>query len=314
MHDRIHSCFGHYSPFVADLYGCDNRGSISTEASSSRDCSERDIDIAKIGKRKAVFSKASFPTILQQSSITTAMRLTRLSADDGASAEKDDIILQKLTEARCIRDATTLGLSQDFTSLRQFKGTDAVANELCREISQSMVLDQLHNTLAPFCTKYNVDFNKVLAENIDHLCRGKDVTEASILAACSLAYWCVTASEKCNAALAVLRAARVFGTPNSKIFDLATNSIQWAVGDLKMKEELFESRRLLQIDSIVIKYCGAAARNLFRVEDPRHSLRLFEFICDQGGRQNGVVRDALSLCHAFHHLSEIDAAGKTQRV
>lgn len=305
MHDRIHACFGHYSPFVADLVKTDRTTNISSDSVSLLDQTEINIDITKKEKRSKAISRAGFPTILQQTN-SVAMRLTRLPVDDRTSEARDDIVLIKLTEARCIHDARELGLSQEFTDLRRFDGVDNVAKELCRTLGRDRLLDDL----VPFCGKYDVDFNQVLADNIGQLCRGKDVTETTIMEACSLVYLCLTVADKCNAALVVLRAARVFGTPNSEIFLLADQSTQWAAADQSMKEELFEARRLLQIDAIIIKYCGAAARNMFQIENPRHSLRLFQFVCDHGGRQEGVIDDALSMCHAFNHLSETDAATK----
>ena len=88
---------------------------------------------------------------------------------------------------------------------------------------------------------------------------------------------------------------------------LANESISLASTDSGLQSELIEASRLLNIDRIVLGYCGAGAKELFRVDNPRHAVKLLDVVTGQLHRPT-VLADALSLCEAFTHLSPVGAS------
>ena len=123
----------------------------------------------------------------------------------------------------------------------------------------------------------------------------------SVVARC-----CDNVSIKCQGILVVLRAALFCKYSPPWLTDLSRDAVEWAAIDLGLRSELVEASRLLLIDGIVRKYCGDEGCDLFRVDNPRHAVRLLEFIT-RHFRREAVLHDALDLADAFYHLSRLDA-------
>ena len=121
-----------------------------------------------------------------------------------------------------------------------------------------------------------------------------------------MAQCCDNVVTKCQGILVVLRAALYCRYSPPWLTGLSRNAVDWSAIDLGLRSELVEASRLLLIDGIVRKYCGSEGCDLFRVDNPRHAVRLLEFIT-QHYQCEGVLDDALDLCDAFYHLSRLDA-------
>jgi hypothetical protein len=111
---------------------------------------------------------------------------------------------------------------------------------------------------------------------------------------------------KCQCVLVVLRAALLCKYAPSWLADLSRDAVEWSAPDLTLRSELVEASRLLSIDGIVRSYCGVDSCDLFRVDNPRHALRLLDYVTRQFRRQS-VLQDALDLADAFTHLNRLDA-------
>lgn len=195
----------------------------------------------------------------------------------------------------------------------------------------------------PFCERFSIDFNKSLLHYVKDLCRSTNTTSKTIqeCASCefclvvrllpshcrdtvirvllyetqtlsnllfcaAVAQCCDKVLMKCQGILVVLRAALYCKYSPTWLTGLSRDAVEWSAIDLGLRSELVEASRLLLIDGIARKYCGAEGCDLFRVDNPRHAVRLLEFItlhyqCE------GVLDDALDLCDAFYHLSRLDA-------
>lgn len=122
----------------------------------------------------------------------------------------------------------------------------------------------------------------------------------------SVAQCCDNVLVKCQGILVVLRAALFCKYSPPWLTSLSRDAVEWSAIDLGLRSELVEASRLLLIDGIARKYCGDEGGDLFRVDNPRHAVRLLEFIT-QHFRWEGALGDSLDLCDAFYHLSRLDA-------
>ena len=260
-------------------------------------------------------SKLPIPTILELAAPKRQRAYSQFGrADVEAVAGNEDCVKDKLAAAQCLREARKLGLGREVTSLRDFEqngGTLHVAKELVRWLSAAADshgdrTKSFSEILTPFCRQFGINEDTAKLECTIELCRGKNIFRRAIEESCSIARSCSSVIVRCNVALTVLRAALLCDSAHGDLLQLAKEAIVWASCDSGLQSELEEAARLLQIDNIVLKYCGSGARELFRVENPRHSVRLLSFVTKHVERET-VLQDALSLCDAFHHLSSQDA-------
>jgi len=128
-----------------------------------------------------------------------------------------------------------------------------------------------------------------------------DFPPAFIVAQC-----CDNELKKCQGILIVLRAALFCKYSRPWLTALSRDAVQWAIIDLGLRSELVEASRLLLIDGIVRRYCGNEGGDMFRVDNPRHAMRLLDFIT-QHFQSESALTDALDLADAFSHLSRLDA-------
>lgn len=260
------------------------------------------------------------PTVLELGRLKGGATKLKLSAfannsdRDQTYEDNEGCVEEKLKQALCIRSARIHGLNRKVVTLQTFShqgGALFVAKELVLFFSRSAQnhdsrLEDFSKKVKPFCQSFGVDYDKALLECTVALCRGKDVPVQAIEESSSIARCCSSVIIKCHATLAVLRAALLRGFSPPWLNKLSQDAISWASCDSALQSELEEASRLLLIDGIVLKYCGSGARELFRVDNPRHAVRLLDFVT-RHIRYESVLSDALSLCDAFTHLTPRDA-------
>lgn len=236
--------------------------------------------------------------------------------DDCIYEDNEQCVEDKLHEAACLAEARGLGFTRDAATLRTFGpngGETFCAQQLvqlCSRGSEShdVRAKNLAEQVKPFCSRFGVDYDTIVLQCSESLCRGKHIGEDQIREATSIACCCESVSVKCHGILAALRAALLCGCSADWLTHISKNAVAWASADSKLQSELIEASRLLLIDSIVRKYCGSGAKDLFRVDNPRHAVRLLDFVTKHLDRES-VVDDISSLCDAFTHLSPKHAFG-----
>jgi hypothetical protein len=234
-----------------------------------------------------------------------------------ATDENEDCVTRKLEAALCLKHARKVGLRRDTVTLRDFVlkgGAQYVAKELVRHLSVSSAthavrVQRFDEILPSFCETFAVSKDKAMLDCSTDLCRGKHVSVSAIEVCCSIAWSCSAVSVKCQIALLVFRAALLCSTTHVALSQLSDDSITWASCDSNLQSELKEASRILRIDQTVLKYCGSGARELFRVDNPRHAMRLLDFVTGHVERES-VLSDAISLCDGYHHLCAKSAACK----
>lgn len=321
---RIHSSFASYSPFVDRLppinvtkgLVANSRSNVNLSLSSS---SASSLAEPLQSNRSANMSYA-FPTVLELGHIKRGA-LKSGSIPDGVDSCKEPDVLdttesqvrQKLLDARCLRAARDLGLEQHVANLRLFAGFGGMQNfakELVRCLSKSTESHDcrysiFQQKLSPFCKAFGINFDESLLQYLKGLCTSTATTASSIEEAASVARCCEKAANRCQCILIVLRAA-LFSRYAPSLTELSRDAISWSSSDLSLRSELVEASRLLLIDSIVRKYVGSEGCELFRVDNPRHAVRLLDFVC-QHFKAQSALNDALDLADAFNHLSRLDA-------
>jgi len=318
---KIHSSFGSFTPFSENVDAVHHRRSPRNQSNvgGSFDFLSSKDSIALPGttepnapKDKPVIgggSKLPVPTILE-----VAVPKRRRFVNEEPNAENEDCVKDKLAAAKCLKVARSLGLQRAVTLLRDYEekgGAQYIAKKLVHLLSAASETPAARtkvfsDVLTPFCQQFGINEDAAKFECTVDLCRGKSVSSKAIEESCSIARSCSSVIVRCDVALAVLRAALLCDSALGDVLKLAKEAIAWASCDSGRQSELEEAARLLKIDSIVLKYCGSGARELFRVENPRHALRLLAFVTKHVERET-VIDDALSLCDAFHHLASQDA-------
>lgn len=233
--------------------------------------------------------------------------------DDEADDSEESVEI-KLRHARLLEKARELGLPEDLVSLRDYLklgGNERVAKELVRIHSFSASGHEeryfaLTSKVKPFCDDAGVDYDQILVKYNADLCDSKRTSAQALLESSSIARCCLAQNVKCEIALAVLRVALLCGKAPSCLSQLSHDAIKWAVVDVTMKSELEEATRLLVVDGIVRKYCGPGARELFRVDNPLHAVRLLDFVT-RHFRTTSVLSDVFDLCDAFTFLTREEA-------
>jgi hypothetical protein len=173
--------------------------------------------------------------------------------------------------------------------------------------------EMLTERIEPFCREFNASKERaIFACCEDFLSVKSTITASALEEAASLARCCSSIFRQCQIALSVIRAALRCGDSPEWLNDFSKEAIFWASSDSKMQSELEEASRLLTIDRIVVKYCGSGARQLFRVDNSLHGIRLLRFVTSHI-EQPSVVKDSLALCGAFYQLSDEDAGASILR-
>lgn len=263
----------------------------------------------------------SNPSILELSRIKGGAQKARLgqmpSLRLDAIDESEECVESKLGSARCLKHARSLGLGHRIVSLREFSnsgGAQFIAKELVRLFSSAASthtgrFEQISKHIQNFCKQSAANFDASLIQYANDLCGGKSTSKKAIEESASIARCCLAATTKCQVTLITLRAALFCRFSPSWLSELSQEAIEWASGDSSLRSELEEASRLLLIDGIVGKYCGKGAKELFHVDNPRHALRLLEYVSRHVNRES-VLSDMLDLCEAFTHLSREDACSR----
>jgi hypothetical protein len=262
------------------------------------------------------FSKQPSPTILGPNSQKRSGLSKPMQAVIDATDENEDCVTRKLEAALCLKHARNVGLRSDIVTLRDFAlkgGAQYVAREVVRHLSVSSAthavrVQRFDEILPSFCETFAISKDQAMLDCSTDLCRGKLVSASTIEVCCSIARSCSAVSVKCQVALLVFRAALLCSTTHVAL-SLSEDSINWASSDSNLQSELKEASRILCIDQTVLKYCGSGARELFRVDNPRHAMRLLDFVTGHVERES-VLADAISLCDGYHHLCPKSAACK----
>ena len=236
-----------------------------------------------------------------------------LLLDDGIGEGEESVEI-KLRHARHLEKARELGLPWSVVTLHQymrFGGTERIATELVRIHSSSSSNHEeryvaLTSKVKPFCDESGVDYDQILLKYNSDLCDSKRTSAKTILESSSVARCCVDPLVKCEIALAVLRVALLSGKAPSSLTQLSRDAIAWASVNAALKSEIEEATRLLVVDGIVRKYCGPAAGELFRVDNPLHAVRLVDFV-SRHFKTPSVLSDLLDLCDAFTFLRREEA-------
>lgn len=233
--------------------------------------------------------------------------------DDGMDESEESVEI-KLQHARHLEKARKLGLPWSVVTLHQylrFGGTERIAKELVRIHSSSSSNHEerylaLTSKVKPFCDESGVDYDQMLMKYNSDLCGSKHAGANAILESSSVARCCVDPLVKCEVALAVLRVALLSGKAPSCLTQLSHDAIEWAAVNETVKSEIEEATRLLVVDGIVRKYCGPGAGELFRVDNPLHTIRLVDFV-SRHFKTPSVLSDVLDLCDAFTFLTREEA-------
>lgn len=329
LHLRIHSSYSSYSPFVERKVRISPRSSLlsrDTSFSSTVSAQSNPTRPSRGVISTTTSDEPPNPTILELGRMKGGPlknRLTTLKSKGGSKASFDegeeedgaDSVDIKLRQAKLLKEARSLGVMKPELDLRSYPslgGASFIANELvckfsCNAVNHEERIAVLTSRVRPFCENAGVSYDSVLVEHASSLCAGKNIGEKAIVEAASISRCCISSLVKCQVALTVIQAAKQLGKPSSCLTELSKDSLIWASGASSIRTELEEAIRLLLIDGIVIRYCGSSARDLFNVDNPRHSMKLLDFVCRHITYES-VVSDALDLCDAFVQLSRADAS------
>ena len=323
---RIHSSFASYAPFV-EKSGAKRRKVISPRndpiASSTLDLTSTNSRSCwtQKGDEKASDIERTNPTILELSRMTGGAKKAGLRQRtslrlDGID-ESEESIEFKLASARCLKYARSLGLDDQLVSLRTFSrcgGAQYIAKELVslfssRASTHKERYDKLSTETRKFCERSGANFDEAMIQYTKELCGGKHTSRKAIEESASIARCCLASKNKCQVTLIALRASLFCHFSPVWLSELSQEAIEWASGDSLLRSELEEASRLLLIDGIVGRYCGEGAKELFHVDNPRHAIRLLEFVTRHIDGES-VLSDSLDLCEAFTHLSREDACSR----
>ncbi|CAB9502935.1 expressed unknown protein [Seminavis robusta] len=330
---QMHRSFSAYSPFI-ERPAASRKSKVlllrNNTSASNADTSFNSVSIATPQRRSvstpatSTSKECAFPTVLELGKMSRGpLKSSHLTTKDisskanacGEDSTKDVVqVRDKLIHATCLSAARRLGLDNRVTSLKSFEdfgGTQNVATELVRFLSASSRDHDCRSAvfqekLKPFCETFAIDFDESLLEYVKSLCASKTATQESVQEAASVAQCCTSVPIKCQCVLVVLRAALLVKYSPTWLSDLSREAVEWSALDLGLRSELVEAARLLSIESIVRSYCGADSCDLFRVDNPRHGLRLLDYVTQQFRRES-VLKDALDLADAFSHLNRLDA-------
>lgn len=226
----------------------------------------------------------------------------------------EECVEQTLSAAKCLFRARELGLSMNAIRLREFgatQGLQACAHALILALSNKATSHEqrfslLRDHVKAFCDEFGCDFDEVLLIYGDRLCKANEVSSLSISEAASVVRCCCADEKKSAGTLEVVRACIRSGYADESLLQQAHRAIEWASSNSALQSEMEEASRLLLIDSIISKYCGKAARELFRVDNPKHAMRLMDYVIRRI-KSSDQINDVLDLCEAFIHLPKRDS-------
>lgn len=324
LQSRMHQSLAMESPFVAALANSGYTARRVRNANNSMESTaiNPDDDTSKALVENPLLPQKANPTILQLGQLSSgAMKLKRESHlfKLGAKVDEDymeleDCVEDKLREAKCLFRARQIGFPKSKVKLGDFQkkgGALTCAKHLIRVVcvassSVEECRSSLFETVLPFCRSFDVDFDSALIQASQQLCIGKASTAQNIKDASFIVQSCQSLLMKCRGTLAVLQVALTCSCTEDWLLVLSKQAIGWASTDFSLQSELTEASRLLSIDGIVLRYCGKGAKELFHIDNPRHAIRLLNYVTKQVTRPT-VLSDALSLCEAFTHLSPVTA-------
>ena len=219
----MHGSFAQYLPF-AERVGTKRRKvsprSLNDSTTSSFSFTST-ISRSEKSTKKTLDDKTGRPnpTVLERSRMKGGAQLARLgqitSLRVDAVDESEEIVEAKLSSARCLKRARSLGLSHDLVRLRSFSqtgGVQYVAKELLRLCSSSSPsheerFNRLSTQGRKFCVESSADFDRAISEYAQELCGDKSATKKAIEESASLARCCIDPETKCRVTLLALRAA-----------------------------------------------------------------------------------------------------------
>eukprot|EP00977_Amphora_coffeiformis_P013565 scaffold3586_cov164-Amphora_coffeaeformis.AAC.16 len=263
------------------------------------------------------------PTILQLGGLKAgaAKAVVRRIGKWSTSQDIDEeCVEQKLVAARCLLRARALGLPRGSILLHDFSaehGLEDCARSLVLSLSEKANSHKerfslLRDHAKVFCDEFGCGFDDSLLHYISALCKDTTVTGRKIKDAASMSRCCWTDENKSVGTLSVVRAAILCGYAEEWLLQQAREAVQWASSNLSLQSEMQEAARLLLIDSIISKYCGRGARELFRVDNPKHAINLMDFVIRRV-KSPGQIKDILELCDAFLHLTKRDSVVAVMR-
>ncbi|CAJ1953406.1 unnamed protein product [Cylindrotheca closterium] len=328
---NVHSSFASYTPFVDRIMKKKRR--IGQKNSYTPHPMSADLSFSSV--KSIVPSQQSekvptderlegeqtpAPTLLEFSTMRRGAqkaRARRYSSIDTID-ESEDCVESKLVAARCLKHARELGLEKKLITLRTYSscgGAQFIAKDLVRLFSQSardnkQRGEMLSSQFQWFCLESSANADKAIKQYTKDLCGGNMTTKRAVDESASLSQCCMATKTKCEVVLVTLRAAKFCHYSPEWLSKLSLDAIEWAAGDSALRSELEEASRLLLIDGIVGRYCGDAAKELFHVDNPRHAIRLAEFISHQRSIDESVLSDTLALCDAFGHLSKEEVCSR----
>ena len=318
---RTHQSFGSFCPFTSDIrIGKSKRSprlGTSAEISFSRFEPSEPVSSIEYESGRIPDSGLSVPTIIEESGMGSgatfhgsALNSESELGEDHSFVDTEYLMRDKLAQARCLADTRSRGVSRDEITLADFSSKGGV---MCCAMSlvgifitkrneQQLPDSFLSTILVPFCEEYGILSDDVLLSYIEARCKEHDIDYCMVEQIALVAQCCHDPVNKARGVLQVLNSAYVCNCDFPWLEDLTKDSIRWSFSDSKLSAELQESSRLFRIDSIVRKYCGNEARELFRIDNPKHAIRLAKFV-SQNSKEQNVIDDILTLCEAFVHLS-----------
>ena len=199
--------------------------------------------------------------------------------DDDDESLDYDCVEYKLNEAIRLKKARDLGLSQTVLRLTTYsiKGEQYIMKELIKSAllhhysedscdgttlaASFIVVDQMRS----FAVTLDANFDEAVRQYVTELCdNNRDDIPQALRQTRILFHWCNSPAIKCDIVLRMLRVAIVSVQRPPNITLLAKDAIAMAVNE-NDKCELQEALKLLEIDSLVRKYCGNGAQEYFRV-------------------------------------------------
>jgi hypothetical protein len=249
------------------------------------------------------------------SSTITLVHHASLEAIDHAEISDTSLcsLRSSLIEMRCLKESH--GVSVTFDEIRT----------MSREHIAKLVLDHdddddVLKHLAPYCKRNNLDTNEMLYMYVKNKCKASsssqnhdgplDVNTERKLIACIY-----LTTRKVDSALLLFQRSR---PPYSKaVRNLMDDAIKWAKqgANETLIEELNEQKRLMRIDTVLVKYCTSLAAASFNFVDVAQARELLHHILAQVPSLNRDVvsqdhlqplKDALVIVGGYSALNECD--------
>jgi hypothetical protein len=261
------------------------------------------------------------PSLLEGGGLKSGASKTSASLAEGLRSKitnelyyQSDSVTVKLREALGLANARKLGLGNEAVTLSNFHKKGGFASCAQYIVMHISTTNEDHDTrqmtlqtqFKQFCDVVGIDFDESLYQCVASICKDKSLSASQLQEAASLSQCCVGTSTKCRSVLTVLQASLLCKHFPRWLALLSEDALIWSAEDRQLHSEIEEASRLLRINAIVSLYCGAEARDLFRVDNPRHSFQLLKYVAKHYERDT-VLEDIFFLCNTFHHLSSTDA-------